>query len=151
MGRPAEGFRQAEAVVVSGPRGAPRQLEIEWVRAQRGRLIFKFRGVDSVSQAEELLPAEVRIPLAERRQLPAGEHYQSDLVGCRVVERSTGRPLGIVTGWREFGAAPLLEVDTGAPGEPLLVPFARSICVEIDRDARRIVVELPEGLKELNG
>jgi len=32
----------------------------------------------------------------------------------------------------------------------LLIPFARSICVEIDPGARRIVVELPDGLKDLN-
>jgi ribosomal 30S subunit maturation factor RimM len=41
----------------------------------------------------------------------------------------------------------LLEVER--QGEPLLVPFARAICVEIDVGRRRIVVDLPEGLKEL--
>jgi len=131
--------------------GAPRWLEVEWVREQRGRLVFKFHGVDSIAAADELAGAEVRVALAERRALPAGEYYQSDLVGCQVVERSSGRPVGLVRGWQEYGAAPLLEVDTGGPGEPMLVPFARSICVEVDPAARRIVVELPEGLKELNG
>jgi ribosomal 30S subunit maturation factor RimM len=32
----------------------------------------------------------------------------------------------------------------------LLIPFARSIFVEIDIDARRLVVDMPEGLAELN-
>jgi ribosomal 30S subunit maturation factor RimM len=32
----------------------------------------------------------------------------------------------------------------------LLIPFARSICKQIDPAARRIAVELPEGLKDLN-
>jgi ribosomal 30S subunit maturation factor RimM len=35
-------------------------------------------------------------------------------------------------------------------GEDLMIPFARAICVEIDPAARRIAVELPEGLKDLN-
>ena len=30
------------------------------------------------------------------------------------------------------------------------IPFARSLCVEIDPVARRIAVDLPEGLKDLN-
>ena len=30
------------------------------------------------------------------------------------------------------------------------IPFARSICVEIDPQGRRIVVDPPEGLLELN-
>ena len=57
--------------------------------------------------------------------------------------------MGRVTGWQECGGPALLEVD-GVEGEELLVPFARSICVEIDPAARRIVVDLPEGLKDLN-
>jgi len=32
----------------------------------------------------------------------------------------------------------------------LLIPFARAICVEIDPLAKRIAVELPDGLKGLN-
>jgi len=35
-------------------------------------------------------------------------------------------------------------------GGELLIPFARAICVEIDVAARRIVVDLPAGLKDLN-
>jgi len=32
----------------------------------------------------------------------------------------------------------------------LLVPFAQAICVEVDTHAKRILVDLPEGLKDLN-
>jgi 16S rRNA processing protein RimM len=151
LGRPAEDFRQVRLVAVQGGRFGPRTLEIEWVREHRGRLVFKFRGVDSITAAEELAGAEVRVPLDERRELAPGEYYQSDLIGFEVMERAAERPLGVVTGWQEYGAAPLLEVDPGGSAEPLLVPFARAICVAVDVAARRIVVELPEGLKELSG
>ena len=57
--------------------------------------------------------------------------------------------LGEVIRWQECGGPNLLEVKMRAGGE-LLIPFARSLCVEIDVAARRIVVDLPEGLKELN-
>jgi len=43
---------------------------------------------------------------------------------------------------------PVLEVET-AQGE-LLIPLAADICRRIDTVARRIEVELPEGLRELN-
>ncbi len=152
LGRDAAGYRPGAEVFVSRARNAgPARLEVEWVRERRGGLVFKFRGVDSIDQAEQLAGAEVRVPLAQRRGLPPGEYYQSDLIGWRVVERSSGQALGVITGWKECGAAPLLEVETGAGGEPLLVPFARAICVEIDPAGRRVVVELPEGLKELSG
>lgn len=127
--------------------GAP--FEVEEVWEHRGRIIFKFRGVDTISAAERLRGAEVRIPVAERPAPPAGEFYHSDLIACRVVDAATGQEIGRVAEWRDEGGPGLLVVGT-AGGEELLIPFARSICVEIDIAAGRIAVNLPEGLKELN-
>jgi 16S rRNA processing protein RimM len=123
--------------------GAPHEVESTWFH--RGILILKFRGVDTISDAERLAGAEVRIPMAERAPLEADEFFQSELAGCAVIDRRTGERLGAVEGWQDSGGAGLLEVTGG-----LLIPFARSICVEIDPAARRIVVDLPEGLKDLN-
>ncbi len=125
------------------------RLSIENVWQHDARLIFKFRGVDTISDAEELRGAEVRVPLAERAPLADGEFYQSDLVGCEVVDRASGEVLGSVEDFQECGGPGLLSVRRRGGGE-LLVPFAHSICVEIDPRARRVVVDLPEGLKELN-
>ena len=108
-------------------------------------LIFKFQGVDTISGAERLNGAEVRVPQAERVPLEEGEFFQSDLMGCEVVERSSGTRLGCVTGWEDGGGAGLLVVDS-----QWLIPFARSICVEIDPQAKRIAVDLPTGLQDVN-
>ena len=123
--------------------GAPYDVESVWFHGAAP--IFKFRGVDSISDAEPLRGAEVRLPIAERRQIAPGEYFESDLIGCEVIEEATGESLGRVTGLQESGGPGLLEV-----GDTLLVPFARAICVSIDPAARRIVVRLPEGLKDLN-
>jgi 16S rRNA processing protein RimM len=125
--------------------GTGERFEVESTWFHSGALIFKFRGVDTISDAERLAGAEVRVPMSERVPLEAGEFYQSDLLGCDVVDRRTGDRLGRVSGWEEGGGAGLLVVD-----EDLLIPFVRAICVEIDPAARRIAVELPEGLKDLN-
>ena len=118
-------------------------VEATWFH--NGVLIFKFRGIDNISDAERLAGAEVRIPLEERVPLEPGEFFASDLTGCEVVDRRTGERLGRVTGWQDAGGSGLLEID----GD-WLIPFARSICVEIDPAAKRVAVELPEGLKDLN-
>jgi len=125
------------------------RFEIESVWMHDGRPVIKFRGIDSISAAQQLTGAEIRLPAAEKVPLEEGEFYRSDLVGCRIIERTTGEPLGAVTGWQEAGGPELLEVRTPT-GDELLIPFARAMCVEIDVAGRRIVVELPEGLKELN-
>ena len=123
--------------------GQPYQVEETWFHDRT--LIFKFRGIDSIGEAELLSGREVRVPVAERVTLDEGEYFQDELIGCDVLERSTGERLGRVTAFDDSGGAGTLVVD----GD-LLIPFARAICVEIDPAARRIAVELPEGLKDLN-
>jgi 16S rRNA processing protein RimM len=139
LGGKPERYRALEEVFLFGT-GARYEVESAWFH--NGTLIFKFRGVESISAAEALAGAEVRVPLEQRTPLEQGEFFQDDLVGCQVVDRRTGQPLGTVSGWQDGGGPGL---DGG-----LLIPFARSICVEIDPAAKRIAVELPEGLKDLN-
>ena len=122
-------------------------LVVESVWFHKDQVIFKFQGVDSISQAEPLVGADVCVPPSERSALPEGEYYQSDLIGCEVVDAS-GRALGVIEDWQEYGGPALLAIRTPAGGE-LLIPFAKSICRTIDLAARRIVVDLPEGLEEL--
>jgi 16S rRNA processing protein RimM len=136
-----ERFQELTEVWLFGS-GARHQVENTWFHD--GTLIFKFRGVDSISDAETLSGCEVRIPAAQRVDLDSGEFFQDDLLGCDVIDRSTGASLGRVTRFDESGGAGNLVVGD------LLIPFARAICVEIDPAARRIAVELPEGLKDLN-
>jgi 16S rRNA processing protein RimM len=109
------------------------------------RLVLKFAGVDTISAAEPLADCEVRVPLSERAPLEEGVHYQSDLIGCELVDRGSGSPLGTVTGWEEAGGSGLMEID-----KDWLVPFTPAICKRIDVSGKRIEVDLPEGLKELN-
>ncbi len=113
----------------------------------QGTLIFKFKGVDSISDAEKLRGAEVRIPKTERIELEPGEFFHSDLIGSEVRERVSGRAVGAVTGWEEYGGPALLELDNGR----MLVPFVKAICVDIRPEERVILVDLPEGLEALSG
>jgi 16S rRNA processing protein RimM len=124
----------------------PMEVENTWMHGDH--LILKFKGVDTISDAEKLAGAEVSIPFEQRAALSADEVYQSDLIGCEVVDAS-GRPLGTVEDFQETGGAPLLTVKT-ASGRELLIPFANSICTKIDLEHKQITVNLPDGLLDLN-
>ena len=142
-----ERYQALQEVFLFAPDGSAggEKYEIESTWFHGGTLVFKFRGVDSISDAELLYGREVRVPASERTRLDVGEYFQSDLIGCQVVDKRTGDSIGQVTAWDDGGGTGLLVVDNS-----LLIPFARSICVEIDPAAKRIAVELPEGLKDLN-
>ena len=147
-----ERFAQLQRVALIGAEGYPgeiRTYEIEEIWEHGARLIFKFKGVDSISEAEKLRGAEVCVPAAERFPLPPDEYYQSDLVGCEVLERGTGRRVGRVADFLEAGGSGLLQVE-GEGGEEILIPFTREICVRVDVERKQIEIDPPEGLLELN-
>jgi 16S rRNA processing protein RimM len=69
-------------------------------------------------------------------------------VGCRV-ETSVGQAVGIVKEVEGPLAASRLVVVSG--DREILIPLASEICTAIDAEGKRIVIEPPEGLLELNG
>jgi 16S rRNA processing protein RimM len=134
----------------SGPR--PAVVRGCWLSHSRGgQAIFHFQGSDSISEAEKLVGLEVQIPISDRVALPGGSYYVTDLIGCQVCD-AEGCGLGRVRDVQFTGegipGTPLLAID--APEGELLIPLALEICVRVDVDARRIDVNLPEGLRDLN-
>jgi 16S rRNA processing protein RimM len=61
-----------------------------------------------------------------------------------------GVSVGVVREVETIGESTLLVID-GDPGpKEVLVPLSRDICVEIDPDGKRIVIDPPAGLLDLN-
>lgn len=129
-----------------------RTVRILEAKPYKDGLILLLEGIGTIEQAEALEHCALVVPPAKRPVLAEGEYYLADLVGCEVIERQTGRQIGKVLSWQEFGGPDLLEVaPAGAPaGEVIWIPLVRTICVEVDPANRRIVVDPPEGLLDLN-
>jgi 16S rRNA processing protein RimM len=125
-----------------------RDLEIEDLWPHKGLLVLKFRGVDTISEAEVLVGAELQVPRQERAKLEPGWTYVSDLIGCQVFDH--GREIGRIEDV-QFGAgeAPLLIVADGA-GKKFDVPFAEAYLEEVSVARRQVRMNLPEGLFEVN-
>jgi 16S rRNA processing protein RimM len=135
-------LKEVRLVHDTSPGVTSRQVESVWEHG--GALVFKFRGVDSISDAENLRGAEVQVPWAERVELGPGEYFHSDVIGCEVRDRESGRVIGRVTNFEEYGGPALIEVDGGR----LLIPFVKAICVDIRPEEKLILVDLPEGLED---
>jgi 16S rRNA processing protein RimM len=127
-----------------GPR---RELKIEELWPHKGHLVLKFEGVDSISEAETLLGCELQVPAGERSQLEPGWAYVSDLVGCAVFDGD--REIGLVADV-QFGAgeAPLLIVKAGS--NEYEIPYAEAYLKSTDFEHKKIYMNLPEGMLELN-
>lgn len=125
-----------------------RELKVEDLWPHKGLLVLKFRGVDSISEAEPLVGSELQVPRAQRAKLEAGWNYVSDLIGCTLLDHS--REIGRIEDV-QFGAgeAPLLTVANAA-GKKFEVPFAEAYLETVDVKRRQVHMNLPEGMLEIN-
>lgn len=127
--------------------GSRRELQIDDVWPHKNWLVLKFAGVDSISDAEVLIGSELQVPASERAKLEDGAFYVSDLIGCALFDQ--GREVGVVSDVR-FGAgeAPLLVVGSGKNEHE--IPYAQVFLERVDLEQKRIEMNLPEGLLEVN-
>ena len=136
----------AELFVSRG--GSVERVTLTTVRFHRDRPVIGIDGVEDMNAASKLAGLELRIPAERLSELPAGSYYRHDLVGCRI-ETSGGQLVGTVKAVEGNAGGSRLVIDT--PGGEVLVPLAVEICTTIDTTGKRIVIEPPAGLLELNG
>ena len=140
-------FGAGHGVILSGAHIAEREAEIDGFRRQHGRCVVKFRGIDTISEAEKYVGAEIKIPAADIPAPEQGSYYTSQLKGCAVFA-ADGEYIGTITDVLDSGGAQILKVDR--ENEETLIPFAQTYLRNIDLDRRRVEVDLPEDLRDLN-
>lgn len=143
---PEERFRPGATVFLLRS-GRVEPMTIATVRFQHDRPVIGFDGVATMNDAEALAGFELRVPREQLAVLPPGMYYHHDLVGCHVITVG-GQAVGVVTAVEDGGGGSRLVVE-GVRGE-ILVPLATEICRTIDTVGKRIVIDPPEGLLELN-
>ena len=140
-----ERFSTGAKVTARLPGSAPRPLVVLSARPFGARLLARFEGVTSRTEAEALHGAELTVDPEEVLPLPEGTHYRFELLGLRVVTRA-GAELGTVADVFATGSNDVIVVR-GAQGE-ILLPSLRSVVLSVDVARREMVVEVPPGLIE---
>ena len=148
-----ERFAEREKLWRLAADGGRRELRLEEHWFHKGGVVLKFAGVDSISEAEQLAGCELQIPREERAELETGAAYVNEIVGSDVWINDGRRFLGRVKEV-QFGAgeAPLLVVQLPvcAVQNEVLIPFAQEYVKKFDAAGKRIDMELPEGMLEVD-
>lgn len=152
---PETRFRAPATLILEMPDGSgrfsSRPVKLEQSRLIGERLILKFEGVDTISDAETLrrgrLFAEGDEPLA----LAEGSYYHHQLLGLSVVSEN-GTRVGEVSGLMRTAAGDILEVRPaeGGADDVFLIPAIEEFCYDVDLSEGLVRVRLPEGLLEIN-
>jgi 16S rRNA processing protein RimM len=115
-----------------------REAEVERVAGTLDRPIIRLAGCGSRADAEALRGATLRVDEAVV-PLEEDEYWASELAGCTVHDGA--EEVGVVRRMIALPSCEALEVERPG-GEDLLVPLVRDAIRAIDRDAKRIDVDM---------
>lgn len=119
------------------------EKEILASRRFKGQLLMRLRDVDSLAAALKLVGYDVYGDVS-----PRGSEGPS-LVGYDVWD-TAGARWGRVAAVHDKGLNPLLEVVSDERHGPISIPLVSEIIKEVDAQGKKILIDPPAGLRELN-
>jgi 16S rRNA processing protein RimM len=136
----------SNVILVSPDASTTREATIESAREHGGRALLKFAGFTTPEDVDALRQWTIEIPEEKARRRKANEFFMHDLIGLHLIDKD-GHDRGETIDAYEGGGGVLLSVRR-SDGKTYDVPFAETICTEIDLPGKKIIVELPEGIDE---
>jgi 16S rRNA processing protein RimM len=133
--------------VFIGKEGGLKEYKVESLVPKGKDFNLKVKGVDSLSEADRLEGADLAVLEECLRKRSQDEFFLFQLIGCAVLDKE-GRPAGQVVDVLSVGGGELLVLERC--GKEIFIPFHESICIEVDVAAKRILIDPPEGLLDLN-
>lgn len=121
---------------------------LEDCRMHKEAIILKLKHVDTISEAEKLRKALIKVSVDELMPLPPGRHYIFELIGleCQTTE---GERLGVISDVLQTGANDVYVIKP-YPGvtklKEILIPVIPQVVLEIEPEEGYVLVELMDGL-----
>ena len=114
----------------------------------KDRFVVRLADVKTEAAAKQLSGKDVWLPLAEMAPMEDGKFYFHEVQGWTAIDRSTGEAVATIVHVVDQGAYPMLEVefDNGNQG---FIPLPDHVKVDVKREERKLVLDLPEGLLDV--
>ncbi|WP_333877748.1 ribosome maturation factor RimM [Flavobacterium sp.] len=109
-------------------------------------LRVKFEDVDTEEEADKLIGCEIYLPLKMLPKLEGNKFYFHEVIGFEIEDKRLG-VFGKIASINDTTAQPLFEVVNGTV--EILVPMIDQFLVKIDRENKKVIMDLPEGLIEM--
>lgn len=110
---------------------------------------IKFEEINTLKEAEEIVQKELLLRQEEIKKLSLKQQVLSEvLIGFTAYDSTKDEVIGIVSTILENKYQDVLEIKH-ASGKNILVPFVEVFIKEIDKENRKIILNIPEGLLEV--
>jgi 16S rRNA processing protein RimM len=150
-----ERFEKAGRRGLQSPDGGEiREIELVRGRYIPGKNIYvvQLAGVSDRQAAEALRGHELLADKNDRPRLERDEYHVDDLVDLEVYHRVSGERIGVISDifWAGNDVLEVRLFDRDGSGGKALIPFVKAIVPVVDLDRRRVEIDPPPGLLEIN-
>ena len=121
-----------------------KELEIEEVKYHKNQVLIKFKGIETVEQANLLRSAIIEIDRKDAIPLEEGQYFIADLLESKVIS-DEGEELGILDDIYNTGSNDIYVVKNEL-GKTLLLPGIPEVIKQVDVENKKIIVHLLKGL-----
>ncbi|RYU79742.1 ribosome maturation factor RimM [Hymenobacter persicinus] len=142
-------YRKLKSVYLEMPTAPGKLTEYAVEKLQPhadNRALLKLKGFDTIEAAEPLRNAKLYRPLTELPELEDDQFYFHDVIGYLVVDETLGE-LGTVETFYEMPQQDLMGMRY--QGQEILVPVVGEVVTRADHEAKKLFVNLPEGLLDV--
>lgn len=138
-----ERFRKLKKVFLdTGKEYMP--LKIKSVKFFKNQVILKFDEFQDINEVEKYRGKDLLIDREQALPLAENENFIVDLIDMDVYDEEEQR-LGTLTDVLQTGANDVYVVET-EKGKEILLPAIPSCILEVDVEAAKMIVRIPEGL-----
>ncbi len=119
-------------------------FQIEQVNYHKNMVIIKFKGINTIEEAEKYRNCYLKIDRKHAKKLPKDTYFIADLLGLPVYT-DEGKLLGKVDDIYNSGSSDIYVVKDEM-GKQVLLPSIPEVLKEIDLENEKITVHIIEGL-----
>ncbi|MFC5682439.1 ribosome maturation factor RimM [Flavobacterium sp. MAHUQ-51] len=109
-------------------------------------LRIRFEDINTEEDAESLLGSDLYLPLKMLPKLTGNKFYFHEVIGFEVEDKRLGI-VGEIQSINDTTAQPLFEVLKD--GTEILIPMIDHFLIKVDRENKKVIMDLPEGLIEM--
>ncbi|WP_299260520.1 ribosome maturation factor RimM [uncultured Aquimarina sp.] len=109
-------------------------------------LRVKFEDVDSEEDADDLMKAEIYLPIDLLPKLDGDKFYFHEVIGFKIIDSTFGE-VGVIKHINDTTSQALFEIDRD--GIEILIPMNDEFIDKVDRETNTVFVNTPEGLIDL--
>ncbi|MCF8321731.1 MAG: ribosome maturation factor RimM [Flavobacterium sp.] len=109
-------------------------------------LRIRFEDVKTEEEADALLGNDLYLPLQMLPKLTGNKFYYHEVIGFEVEDKRLGI-VGKIQSINDSTAQPLFEVLQDE--KEILIPMIDHFLLKIDRENKKVIMDLPEGLIEM--